>query len=179
MKIAGIKAGQADGFFFPEAVVCAFVWAGDASIDVTNNSYFADPYEYNCRNDKTQHAIWKAEQRAIKYAQSQGVTVVAAAGNDTDDISHPTRDVTSPDDPPGRVDEREITITASSCRSRSPASSASRPPARRPGHERGRVPGQPEVLLLELRRSRRGRHRPGRRLLFGTAESVNGRVLST
>ncbi|TMK90298.1 MAG: peptidase S8, partial [Actinobacteria bacterium] len=43
VKIAGIKAGNADGFFFPEAVVCAFMWAGTHHIPVTNNSYFADP----------------------------------------------------------------------------------------------------------------------------------------
>ena len=98
VKIASIKAGLASGLFYPEAVVCSFMWAGDRHLDVTNNSYFADPYEYNCRNDKTQHAIWKAEQRAIRYAQSQGVTVVASAGNDSDDLSHPSRDVTSPDD---------------------------------------------------------------------------------
>jgi subtilisin family serine protease len=98
VKVAGIKAGNAAGFFFPQAVICAFMWAGDRHVDVTNNSYFADPWEYNCRNDKTQHAIWKAEQRAIKYAQSQGVTVVASAGNDSDDVSHPSTDKTSPDD---------------------------------------------------------------------------------
>ena len=27
VRIAGIKAGTADGFFFPEAVICAFMWA--------------------------------------------------------------------------------------------------------------------------------------------------------
>jgi subtilisin family serine protease len=98
VKVAGIRAGNADGLFFPEAVVCSFVWAGDRHLDVTNNSYFADPWEYNCHNDPAQQAIWKAEQRAIKYAQSQGVTVVASAGNDSDDVSHPSTDVTSPDD---------------------------------------------------------------------------------
>src|SRR5437870_1734512 len=97
VRIAGIKAGTADGFFFPEAVVCAFVWAGTHHFDVTNNSYFADPFLYNCRNDPVQRAIWKAEQRAILFAEQQGVTVVAAAGNESEDISHPTQDVTSPD----------------------------------------------------------------------------------
>jgi lantibiotic leader peptide-processing serine protease len=98
VKIAGIKAGNAAGFFFPEAVVCAFVWAGSHHVDVTNNSYFADPFLFNCHNDPVQQAIWKAEYRAIRYAETQGVTVVAAEGNESDDLTHPTQDVTSPDD---------------------------------------------------------------------------------
>ncbi len=97
VRIAGIKAGDADGFFFPEAVVCAFVWAGSHHMDVTNNSYFADPFLFNCRNDPVQRAIWKAERRAIRFAMQQGVTVVAAAGNFADDLAHPTMDVISPD----------------------------------------------------------------------------------
>src|SRR5439155_21887839 len=109
VHIAAIKAGDAAGFFFPEAVVCAFVWAGTHHFDVTNNSYFADPFEYNCRNDPVQRAIWKAEQRAIRFAQQQGVTVVAAAANDSDDLSHTTQDVTSPDFPPNTAQQREIT----------------------------------------------------------------------
>ena len=98
VKIAGIKAGNADGFFFPEAVVCSFVWAATHGIDVTNNSYFADPWLFNCKNDPGQRAIWVAEQRAILFAEQQGVTVIAAAGNESEDISHPTLDSTSPDD---------------------------------------------------------------------------------
>ncbi|MEO5940593.1 MAG: S8 family serine peptidase [Candidatus Limnocylindrales bacterium] len=97
VKVAGIKAGDADGFFYPEAVVCAFMWAGVHHLDVTNNSYFADPWLFNCRNDPEQRAIFAAEQRAINYAQSQGVVVVSAAGNQSDDLAHPTQDATSPD----------------------------------------------------------------------------------
>ena len=74
------------------------MWAGANHFDVTNNSYFADPYLFNCHNDPTQQAIWLAESRAIRYAQTQGVTVVAAIGNESDDLAHPTQDVTSPDD---------------------------------------------------------------------------------
>jgi lantibiotic leader peptide-processing serine protease len=98
VKIAGIKAGNAAGFFFPEAVICAFVWAGSHHIQVTNNSYFADPWLFNCRNDAEQRAIWTAERRAIAYAQGQGTLVVAATGNQADDLAHPTQDATSPDD---------------------------------------------------------------------------------
>ncbi len=97
VKIAGIKGGNDAGFFFPEAVVCSFMWAASRHMQVTNNSYFADPWLFNCANDATQRAIWKAEQRAISYAQSNGVVVVSAAGNQADDMAHPTQDVTSPD----------------------------------------------------------------------------------
>ena len=105
----GIKTGNDDGYFFPEMVVCAFMWAGSHGFDVTNNSYFADPWLFNCRNDPGQRAIWKAEQRAIRYAMSNGVTVVASAGNENQDLAHPTIDVISPDFPPGSEIEREIT----------------------------------------------------------------------
>jgi subtilisin family serine protease len=98
VKIAGIKAGNDDGLFYPEAVVCAFMWAGSNGIQVTNNSYFADPWLFNCKNDPVQRVIWEAERRAIKFAQQSGTTIVASAGIQSDDLAHPTRDVTSPDD---------------------------------------------------------------------------------
>jgi lantibiotic leader peptide-processing serine protease len=109
VKLAAIKAGNTDGYFFPEAVVCAFMWAGSHNIAVTNNSYFADPWLFNCRNDPVQRAIWKAEQRAIRYAMSRGVTVVSSAGNENIDLSHTATDTISPDFPPGSEQEREVT----------------------------------------------------------------------
>jgi len=98
VHVAAIKAGNAAGFFFPEAVVCAFMWAATHHMDVTNNSYFADPWLFNCKNDPEQRAIWNAERRAIQFAEQSGVTVVSADGNQFEDIAHPTQDVTSPDD---------------------------------------------------------------------------------
>jgi subtilisin family serine protease len=109
VKLATIRAGNADGYFFPEAVICSFVWAGTHHLDVTNNSYFVDPFLYNCRNDAAQRAIWKGIQRAVMFAQNQGVTVVAAAGNESDDLAHPSVDVISPDYPPGSEEERAVT----------------------------------------------------------------------
>jgi subtilisin family serine protease len=98
VKIAGIKGGNDAGFFFPEAVVCSFMWVAGTGAALTNNSYFADPWLFNCKNDPDQRAIWTAEQRALKYAQSKGVLFVSAEGNQADDLSHPTLDQTSPDD---------------------------------------------------------------------------------
>jgi len=109
VKIATIKAGNDSGYFFPEAVVCAFMWAADNGIQVTNNSYFVDPWLFNCRNDAGQRAIWKAEQRAIRYAMSKGVVVVAAQGNENIDLSKKNVDTISPDYPPGSAVEREVT----------------------------------------------------------------------
>src|ERR671926_117822 len=97
VHVAGIKAGNAAGFFFPEAVICSFYWAATHHVDVTNNSYFADPFLFNCHNDPVQQAIWAAESRAILFAEQNGVTVVAAAGNESEDLAHPTTDATSPD----------------------------------------------------------------------------------
>ena len=117
VKVAGIKSSNDDGYFFTHMVVCAFMWAGGAEmddpatpgvdfpattgprVDVTNNSYFMDPFLYNCRNDAGQRLLWKAAQRAVNFATSQGVTNVASQGNDSDDKAHPTVDTTSPDYP--------------------------------------------------------------------------------
>ncbi|MDQ6711903.1 MAG: S8 family serine peptidase [Candidatus Dormibacteraeota bacterium] len=101
VRIAGIKAGDSQGFFFPQAVVCAFMWAGSHHFNVTNNSYFADPYYFNCPNGtQEERVILKSEGRAIAYATRKGVTNIAAAGNFSDDMANPTQDRQSPDDRP-------------------------------------------------------------------------------
>lgn len=127
VKVAGIKSSLDSGYFFVQQVVCSFMWAGGAPfdnpqtpgldfaattgprVDVTNNSYYMDPFLYNCRNDAGQRVLWKAAQRAVLFATQQGVTNVAAQGNDSDDRAHPTYDASSPDYPQGSEVEREIT----------------------------------------------------------------------
>jgi subtilisin family serine protease len=105
VKLAVIKAGDSNGFFFPEAVVCAFMWAGSHHINITNNSYFADPFYWNCPSHPEEAAILTAETRAIRFATRHGVLNIAAAGNFSDDLAHPTQDRQSPDtvpNPPAR-----------------------------------------------------------------------------
>jgi subtilisin family serine protease len=108
VRLAAIRAGTTEGFVFPEMVVCAFMWSATHGVDVTNNSYFVDPWYFNCRNDEAQRAIGKAQRRAIRFAMQQGVAVVAAAANASDDLAHPTRDILSPDFPPGSAEARRV-----------------------------------------------------------------------
>jgi subtilisin family serine protease len=179
VKIAGIKAGNADGFFFPEAVVCAFMWAADRHMDVTNNSYFADPWEYNCRNDPAQRAIWKAEKRAIQYAEQQGVTVVAAEGNDSDDTAHPTTDVTSPDDT--TPETRDITNACVIIPVEIPGVvGVSATGHNTQGTDAGQYPDNLKSFYSSFGIGVTDVTAPGGDSIFGTnAEAPNGRVLST
>lgn len=109
VRLAAVRVVTDEGLIFPEAAVCGFMWAAAHQMDVVNNSYYVDPWLFNCRNDAEQRAIWEAVRRAVRYAMQQGVTVVVSAGNDNIDVSHPTVDTTSPDYPPGEAVTREVT----------------------------------------------------------------------
>jgi subtilisin family serine protease len=98
VKVASVKVVDDAGFIYPEAAVCGFVWAADHGMQLTNNSYFIDPWEFNCRNDLRQRPIWAAVQRAIRYSQAKGVLNIASAGNSNYDLQHKFIDSGSPDD---------------------------------------------------------------------------------
>ncbi|MFJ1810725.1 MULTISPECIES: S8 family peptidase [unclassified Streptomyces] len=100
VKVAGIKVSDPkDGLFYPENVVCAFVFAADHGVEVTNNSYYVDPWLYNCMDDPDQKAIVDAVNRAQLYAQKKGTINVASAGNSNHDLdSDSLVDASSPDD---------------------------------------------------------------------------------
>ena len=106
--IVVLKAGTEQGYFFTQSVVDALRYAGDQQLDVVNMSFFADPWLFNCRNDKEQKAIIKAISDAARYAQQRGVVLVAAAGNEGIDLNHPTTDEISPDFPPGAAVSRPV-----------------------------------------------------------------------
>ncbi|MFF1922325.1 S8 family serine peptidase [Streptomyces sp. NPDC058221] len=99
VKVAGIKVGNPDGFFYTEAVVCGFVWAAEHGVDVTNNSYYTDPWMFNCKDDPDQGALVEAVARATRYAESRGTVNVAASGNSAEDLAvDAIDDVSSPND---------------------------------------------------------------------------------
>ncbi|MCM1977346.1 MULTISPECIES: S8 family serine peptidase [Streptomyces] len=100
VKVAGIKVSDpTNGLFYPENVVCAFMFAAEHSVEITNNSYYVDPWLYNCMDDPDQRAIVDAVNRAQLYAQKKGTLHVSSAGNSNHDLaSDAIVDTTSPND---------------------------------------------------------------------------------
>jgi subtilisin family serine protease len=106
--IVVIKACTIAGFCFADSVAAALRYAGDQRLDVVNLSLFADPWLYFCSNDAGQRAMLRELQSAARYAQQRGVVIVAAAGNEAQDLGHPTTDTISPDWPPDTAVTREV-----------------------------------------------------------------------
>ncbi|WP_223832757.1 S8 family serine peptidase [Streptomyces venezuelae] len=100
VKVASLKVAEpATGMYYTEAVVCGFVWAADHGVDVTNSSYYTDPWLFNCKTDADQKALVDAVGRASKYAERKGAVNVAAAGNAKTDLAQDEiLDDSSPDD---------------------------------------------------------------------------------
>lgn len=98
VRLAAVKVVDDGGFIYPEYAICGFVWAGEHHFQVTNNSYFIDPWLFNCQNDPDQAAVLTGVRRAVEFSQRNGVLSVAAAGNDNIDLAHKTTDPVGPDD---------------------------------------------------------------------------------
>ena len=102
VRLASVKVVNDDGFIYPEYAVCGFVWAGLHHMDVTNNSYYVDPFEFYCEDQPDQYAAKEAVRRAVTWSTEQGVVHAAAAGNSAHDLANKSsfHDTTSPDDQP-------------------------------------------------------------------------------
>ncbi len=107
VKVSGIKVSTPAGYFYTEAVVCGFMWAAEHGVDVTNNSYYTDPWYFNCKDDPDQKALLEAVTRATRYAERKGTVNVAAAGNENYDLAaDEITDPVSPND--GTASDRVI-----------------------------------------------------------------------
>ena len=118
VDIVNIRAGQDSGFFLIQPTVDALTSAGDRGIDVVDMSFFIDPWLFNCaRNPADSPASGgaaddTATKGAVKYAHDHGVTLVAAEGNESTDLGHPTVDDTSPDFPAAPAKDARSTTGA-------------------------------------------------------------------
>lgn len=100
VRVASVKVVNDDGFIYPEYAVCGFMWAGQHKMDVTNNSYYVDPFMFWCGDQPDQAAALEAVTRAVRWSNGQGVLSVAAMGNSSLDLRTNTVDKESPNDQP-------------------------------------------------------------------------------
>ncbi|GAB3942507.1 S8 family serine peptidase [Kribbella albertanoniae] len=98
VRIASVKVVNDDGYIFPEYAICGFIWSAERHMDVTNHSYFIDPYMFWCKDNGDQGAVQEAVRRAAAYSTDRGVLAVAASGNSNYDLANKTVDNSSPND---------------------------------------------------------------------------------
>jgi subtilisin family serine protease len=93
VTLVPVKVCDTSGNCYASAVVDGITYAGESKLDVINMTFFVDDDSFQqstrlkCNDDSTQRSFEKAVARAVHYARSQGVTPVAALGNETDDLS--------------------------------------------------------------------------------------------
>lgn len=121
VSIVEVRAGQDSGYFFLQPTVDALTYSANAGLDVVNMSFYVDPWLYNCAGGAPedtpeqaaeQDVIIEAMTRALEYAHSKNVTLVAASGNNHEDLANPRHDFSSPD---YGADPHERTIDNDSC----------------------------------------------------------------
>ncbi|MFE6870484.1 S8 family serine peptidase [Kitasatospora sp. NPDC057692] len=98
VRIAAVRLLGPLGQYYAENIVCGLLWAADHGARAINNSYFADPWKYNCPGDADQAALTAAVGRSVEYARRRGAVVVASAGNDAQDLGAVRADERSPND---------------------------------------------------------------------------------
>nr|WP_228507442.1 S8 family serine peptidase [Frigoribacterium sp. VKM Ac-2530] len=96
--LASVKVVGDAGFIYPEYALCGFMWAAEKGFDVTNNSYYVDPWEFWCSTEADQAPALESVTRAVELSEQQGVLNVAAAGNSDYDLADKTTSDSSPND---------------------------------------------------------------------------------
>ncbi|MQA12081.1 MAG: S8 family serine peptidase [Pseudonocardiaceae bacterium] len=85
-RLAAVKVVDDSGYINPEAAVCGFMWAARNGMDVTNNSFFVDPWTFTCEQGPGHEVVYEAVRRAVDYATSREVLNVAAATNESTNL---------------------------------------------------------------------------------------------
>ncbi|RRC94954.1 S8 family serine peptidase [Schaalia canis] len=108
-RIMAVKASNAEGLFYPEYVTCGVMWALAKGADITNNSYYVDPWSFWVPTEPSQAAGYEVVRRAFDYTNQQGLLHVVAAGNSNYDLDNPTTESSSPNDVEGAaIKDRDV-----------------------------------------------------------------------
>jgi hypothetical protein len=95
VTLVPIKVCDGDGHCYISDAVEGITYAGDLGLDVINMSFYVDDdtfqesTEFKCQSNPTQRAYREAVLRALAYARHEGVSLVAALGNEDTDVAHP------------------------------------------------------------------------------------------
>jgi subtilisin family serine protease len=95
VTLVPIKVCDANGSCYVSDVVQGLTYAGKLKLNVINMSFFVDDdafnasTEFKCQTDSTQKAYIDAVERALKYARSQGVSLISAIGNSDQNLAQP------------------------------------------------------------------------------------------
>lgn len=85
VKVASIKVVDANGETYPEYLVCAYLWAAERGMAVTNTSL--NLFDFWCGELEMGRAALTSVQRAVGFATRRGVAHVQSAGNSGGDDS--------------------------------------------------------------------------------------------
>ena len=105
--IVVLKAGTEKGYFFTESVVDALSYAGDQRLDAVNMSFFADPWLFNCRNDRSRGRSSRPSPRGALRGAA-GCRARRCRRQRGHRPNHPTTDEISPDFPPGAASRGRV-----------------------------------------------------------------------
>ena len=115
VTLVNLRAGQDSGFFFLFETLEALHLRGRQRHRRRQHELLHRPVVGNCPDNPLDSLEEQIEQRtiiqlsnqALDYAHANGVTLIAAEGNEHTDLGNPTYDAISPDYPPGSEKVRD------------------------------------------------------------------------
>ncbi|WP_410621862.1 S8 family peptidase [Amycolatopsis sp. cmx-8-4] len=82
VRVASVKVIDDRGYADPEAAVCGLMWAASRHMQLTNSSYFVNPWSLSCIRGDDRGVVHEVLARAVEYSTSAGTLNVAAATNE-------------------------------------------------------------------------------------------------
>ncbi|GAB2987729.1 S8 family serine peptidase [Amycolatopsis acidiphila] len=96
VRVASVKVIDDDGYVDPEAAVCGLMWAAGRHLPVVNTSFSVDPWGVSCARREGYPVVHEAIARAEEYATAQGTLDIAAATNESVNLTPSPRSGVSP-----------------------------------------------------------------------------------